>query len=99
MITRIAQRDIQTTRDNLRPGTLIETSEGFQLWQGRDILTEARGGTWQLKTNCWVVRHEDGDRQTYWHGDKTQERNEKAAREYLQDMARAARERREEQPN
>ena len=81
MISRIALKDLQKTGENLNPGKLESRKENTSLYSGRDILTLSRGGTWYLKTNCWVVSYHQSERQDYWHGDKTQARNEQDARD------------------
>lgn len=87
MITRIPQRDYDRTKANLAPGTRVETKGRYELWQGRDILMETRSGVKQLKTNCWVVRDTVTGWETYWHGDKSQEHCEQAARRHLASRA------------
>lgn len=83
--TRIPNRDLDQTRKNLRPGTKISDHEHLEIWDGRDILTESRGGTWYLKTNCVVVKFKESERRVYFHGDKTKELNLRLAREWVED--------------
>ncbi len=82
--TRIARNDLDTARQNLRPGIKISDHGDLEIWDGRDILAESRGGTWYLKTNCVVIKFKNSDRQVYFHGDKTKERNLRQAREWVE---------------
>lgn len=84
MNTRLALRDLEAAKANLSPGTLVQAHGEYELWKGRDVITTARCGEKRLKTNCWVVRHPATDWETYWHGDKTQARNEQSARYHFE---------------
>lgn len=73
--TRINLRDLNETQ--LEEGKLEAANDKFELYSGRSVIDVARGGTRQLKTNCWVLKWKNSDRQTYWHG-KNQEHAAKA---------------------
>ena len=83
--TRIAYKNLETTRQNLRPGIKISDHGHLEIWDKRDVLIESRGGTWYLKTNCVVIKFKNSERQVYFHGDKTKKRNLQQAREWVED--------------